>query len=119
MGTRFTAGIDGLVADQFFGGSGGAVVQPVSRENQPSKISTANLDTRQLCGMAPQTQAITIINWPCVPALASGSELVTHAMDSRQMPAGIVRCVSIIGKKMLIRAQKLLHFLRRHDTLVS
>jgi len=118
MGTRFVAGIDGLVADQFFGGGGGAVVQPVSKANQPSKINTANLDTRQLCGMAPQTQAITILKWPCVPALASGSELVTRTMDSRQMPAGMVRCVSMVGKKIVRRAENLLHFLRRHHTLV-
>ncbi len=61
MGIRFGAGVGGLLADQVFGGGGGAVVQPISRPNQPSKINTANLDTRQLCGMAPQTQAITIV----------------------------------------------------------
>ena len=119
MGTRLVTGIDGLVADQFFGGGGGAVVQPVSKANQPSKINTANLDTRQLCGMPPQTQAITMVNWQCAPALASDSGLVTPARDRRSRPAGIVRCASLVGKKIVMRAQKLLHFLRRHDTLVS
>jgi hypothetical protein len=57
--TGGTGGEAGVVADHSVGGGSGVVAQPVNKAMPPQKINTANLDTRQLCGLPARTQAIT------------------------------------------------------------